>query len=384
MSKDITRVKIRNDVITALAQSQVVALLGPRQCGKTTLARTFEVPKSHYFDLERTADRAALAVSAESTLEPLLGLVVIDEIQELPQLFSTLRVLADRKPLQARFLILGSVAPELIKGASESLAGRVEFVPMGGFNLDDIGAPNADRLWQHGGFPRAYLATDDDASFVWRQNFIDTFLTRDASRLGINLVPDELRRFWTMLAHLHGGLSNFADLARAMSISHTSASKYVDILTHAFLLRRLQPYFANVSKRLVKSPKIYLRDSGILHALLGLRNGREIMTHPRMGWSWEGFALEHVLNIVGQHESYFYATHGGAELDLLLLRGGKRFGVEFKFSDAPTTSKSMHIAKVDLDLHMLWVVYRGDRIFNIAPGIVALPLTEIESQLGRL
>jgi uncharacterized protein len=368
----------------ALNRSQVVAILGPRQCGKTTLARTFDVPKENYFDLERTTDRAALASNAESVLGALQGLVVIDEVQELPNLFATLRVLADRKPLLTRFLILGSVAPELIRGVSETLAGRVEFISLSGFTLDEVGRSHADQLWQRGGFPRAFLADDDANSFTWRANFIDTFLTRDAARLGITLVPEELRRFWIMLAHVHGGVTNLAELGRALAVTQATASRYVDILTHAFLLRRLQPYYTNVGKRLIKSPKLYLRDSGILHALLGLRDQREVLTHPRLGFSWEGFAIEQILAVTGAHETYFYGTHGGAELDLLLLRGGRSYGVEFKFTDAPTTHKSMHVALADLGLERLWVVYRGDRVFELAPKIEALPLTKIPDVMAGL
>ena len=384
MSAPVRRQRVHHAVEAALQRSQIVAILGPRQCGKTTLARTFEVLEGNYFDLERTADRAALAASGESTLGALRGLVVIDEIQELPDLFATLRVLADRNPLPARFLILGSVAPELIRGASETLAGRVEFIPLGGFTLDEVGVAQADRLWQRGGFPRAFLAADDADSFIWRTNFIDTFLTRDAARLGIALAPEELRRFWIMLAHLHGGVVNLAELARAVPMSQATAGKYVDVLAHAFLLRRLQPHHANVSKRLVKSPKLYLRDSGILHALLGLRDPREVLAYPRMGFSWEGFALEQVLAAAGAQDAYFYATHGGAELDLLLLRGGRRHGFEFKFADAPATTKSMHVARADLGLDTLWVVYRGDRAFELAPGIRALPLGRIQEALAAL
>jgi uncharacterized protein len=384
MSVAIPRSGLRRSVEIALGRSQIVALLGPRQCGKTTMARTFNVPADHYFDLERTADRAALAASAEATLGNLRGLVVIDEIQEMPALFPTLRVLADRSPLPARFLILGSVAPELIRGASETLAGRVEFIPLGGFTMGEIGTASADVLWQRGGFPRSFLAEDDAASFIWRTNFIDTFLTRDAARLGIALAPEELRRFWIMLAHLHGTAANLAEIGRTVAASQTTASKYVDVLTHAYLLRRLQPWFSNVGKRLVKSPKLYIRDSGLLHALLGLRDGREVLAHPRLGFSWEGFALEQVLAIAGQHEAYFYATHGGAELDLLLLRGGKRYGFEFKFTEAPTTHKSMHVTRADLELAQLWVVYRGHRRFELAPGIEALPLASIETALALL
>lgn len=384
MSERIVRKQPCAAVEKALSRSQIVAVLGPRQCGKTTLARTFAVPPGNYLDLERTADRAALAATAESTLGALTGLVVIDEIQELPQLFATLRVLADRDPLPARFLILGSVSPELIRGASETLAGRVEFVPLGGFTLEDVRAERAEPLWHRGGFPRSFLAADDEDSFAWRTNFIDTFLTRDAARLGIALAPEQLRRFWIMLAHLHGGVANAAELARTVSVTQATASKYIDVLTHAFLLRRLSPWHANVGKRLVKSPKLYLRDSGILHALLGLRDPAEVLAHPRMGFSWEGFALEQVLAAAGPGEAWFYATHGGAELDLLLLRGGRRHGFEFKFTDTPATHKSMHIARADLDLAQLWVVYRGQRAFELAPGIQALPLCNVPEVVRAL
>jgi predicted AAA+ superfamily ATPase len=260
----------------------------------------------------------------------------------------------------------------------------VEFIPVTGFTLDEVDLAEAGKLWQRGGFPRSFLANDAADSFAWRMNFIDTFLTRDAARLGIALPPESLRRFWIMLAHLHGGVANLAELGRTVSIAQATASKYVDVLTYAFLLRRLPPWHANVSKRLVKSPKLYLRDSGILHALLGLRDEREVLAHPRMGFSWEGFALEQVLAAAGPHDAYFYATHGGAELDLLLLRGGKRLGFEFKFTDAPSTHKSMHIARADLELDRLWVVYRGERAFELAPGIEALPLREIPGRMSEL
>ncbi|MBM5810529.1 MAG: ATP-binding protein [Gammaproteobacteria bacterium] len=384
MSETLARNQPRQAIEKALGRSQIVALLGPRQCGKTTLARSFSVPPGNYLDLERTADRSALAASAESTLGALTGLVVIDEIQELPQLFPTLRVLADREPLRARFLILGSVSPELIRGASETLAGRVEFVPLGGFTLEEVSTRRAELLWQRGGFPRSFLAADDADSFAWRSHFIDTFLTRDAARLGIALAPEALRCFWIMLAHLHGGLANAAELARTVAVTQATASKYIDVLTHAFLLRRLSPWHANVRKRLVKSPKLYLRDSGILHALLGLRDPGEVLAHPRMGWSWEGFALEQVLAAAGPGEAWFYATHGGAELDLLLQRGGRRHGFEFRFTDAPATHKSMHIARADLDLAKLWVVYRGERAFALAPGIEALPLQSVPEAVRSL
>jgi uncharacterized protein len=362
-----------------------VALLGPRQSGKTTLAHQVGGQEAHFFDLERSADRQSLVAAPERTLSSLTGLVVLDEIQMLPELFPVLRVLADRPSADAKFLILGSAAPDLVRGASETLAGRVAFVYLSGFDITETGAAHADRLWSRGGFPRSFLAADDRASYAWRQDFIDTFLSRDAARFGIKLPPEQFRRFWTMLAHLHGGMLNVAELARAVSIDQKTAGRYVDILAGAFLLRRLPPWFENTGKRLVKAPKVYLRDTGLLHALLGLRDEEEVRSHPRFGASWEGFALEHVLTLLGaQRDVYFWATHGGAELDLLVPRGGKRYGFEFKFADAPATTKSMRTALDDLKLDRLFVVFPGDRPYPLDEKIDAVPLMQLAARLAGL
>ncbi|MCY2995333.1 MAG: ATP-binding protein [Planctomycetota bacterium] len=362
-----------------------MALLGPRQCGKTTLAREVGGAEAHFFDLERSADRQPLVAAPERTLSPLRGLVVLDEVQILPELFPVLRVLADRQPAPAQFLILGSASPDLIRGASETLAGRVAFVYLSGFDVTETGAEQADQLWERGGFPRSFLAPDDASSYAWRQDFIETFLSRDAARFGITLPPEQLRRFWTMLAHLHGGVLHTAELARAVSIDQKTASRYVDILAGAFLLRRLPPWFQNTGKRVVKAPKLYLRDTGLLHALLGLRSGAEARSHPRFGVSWEGFALEHVLRLLGaEREAYFWATHGGAELDLLVSRGGQRYGFEFKFADAPGTTKSMRVALADLDLERLFVVYPGERGFPLDEKIEAVPLGQLSARLAAI
>jgi len=366
---------------SALKRSPIVALLGPRQCGKTTLAHLLVGEQSHFFDLESSLDRQSLAVAAERTLAPLKGLVVLDEVQTMPQLLPTLRVLADRREQPARFLLLGSASPDLIRGASESLAGRVAFVHLSGFDVTETGAENAVRLWERGGFPRSYLAEDDMASYAWRQDFIETFLSRDAARFGIALAPEGLRRFWTMLAHLHGGSLNAAELGRAVSLDQKTASRYVDILCGAFLVRRLPPWFENTGKRLVKASKVYLRDSGLLHALLGLRTPAEVRSHPRLGSSWEGFALEQTIGLLqAEREAYFWGTHGGAELDLLINRGGVQTGFEFKFSESPSTTKSMRVAMSDLKLQKLFVVYPGTRRFELDDGIIALPLTSLSAE----
>jgi uncharacterized protein len=373
------------EIRQALGHAPIVALLGARQSGKTTLAREIAGQNAHYFDLERSSDRQALAAAAERVLEPLRGLVVLDEVQTMPQLFPSLRVLADRPEIPARFLLLGSASPDLTRGASESLAGRVTFVHLKGFDVTEVGAEHAQTLWHRGGFPRSYLALDDPGSYRWRQDFIETFLSRDAGRFGISLPPEGLRRFWTMLAHLHGGTLNTAELGRAVSIDQKTASRYVDILEGAFLVRRLPSWFANVGKRVVKAPKIYLRDSGLLHALLGLRTGAEVLRYPRFGVSWEGFALEQLIGwLKAEHEVYFWATHAGAELDLLVPRGGRNYGFEIKFTEAPSTTKSMRAALESLELERLFVVYPGTRRFDLDEKITALPLNEAPESLKEL
>jgi len=372
----------RIEVQTALDRSPIVALLGARQCGKTTLARELSTNERQIFDLESSVDRLALAAAPERTLGALRGLVVLDEVQTMPELLPVLRVLADRPGIPARFLILGSASPDLVRGASESLAGRVAFVYLSGFDVAEAGENMAQTLWQRGGFPRAFLAPDDAASYAWRQDFIETFLSRDAASFGIALPPEGLRRFWTMLAHLHGGTLNAAELARAVSLDQKTAARYVDILAGAFLVRRLPPWFINTGKRLVRAPKVYVRDSGLLHALLGLRNGAEVFSHPRFGFSWEGFALEQVIRFLGaERDSYFWATHGGAELDLLVPRGGRHYGFEFKYEDAPRTTKSMRVALADLALDRLYVVYPGMRHFDLDDRITALPLHAVGASL---
>jgi predicted AAA+ superfamily ATPase len=359
--------------------------MGPRQSGKTTLARELGGDPAAFFDLERSADIQALSSAPESVLEPLRGLVVLDEIQTRPELFPLLRVLADRDPPPARFLILGSASPDIVQSAGETLAGRVAFVYLSGFDVTEVGAGASQELWVRGGFPRSFLPKDDDASYAWRQDFIETFLSRDAARFGISLPSEQLRRFWTMLAHLHGGPLNASELGRAMSIDYKTANRYVDILTGAFLVRRLPPWFENTRKRLVKAPKIYLRDSGLLHALLGLRDAREVMAHPRFGVSWEGFVLEQIITFAGaERDAYFWATHGGADLDLLLTRGGRRYGFEVKFVDRPSTTKSMRVALSDLGLERLFLVYPGSRSFALDERIEAIGLEDVPRLVGTL
>lgn len=364
---------------TALRRSRVVAILGPRQCGKTTLARQFVPAGSrNYFDLEDPQSAARLAEPALA-LRPLTGLVVIDEVQHRPELFALLRVLADRRPARARYLILGSASPELLRQSSETLAGRVETVALGGLRLADVGAAAQSRHWLRGGFPLAYAARRESDSLAWRRQFLQTFLERDIPQLGITIPAVALRRFWTMLAHYHAQTWNAAELARALALGEPTVRRYLDLMTGVFMLRQLPPWHENLAKRQIKSPKIYVRDSGLLHALLGIGSHRDLEAHPKVGASWEGYAVEEVLKAYQPDDAYFWATHQGAELDLLLFKRGRRIGVECKRTDAPTLTPSMRVALADLKLDKLFVLYPGDRRYPLAPRVEVVPLPEFIS-----
>jgi hypothetical protein len=360
-------------LLTAVERSPVTALLGPRQCGKTTLAREFgQTRRAVMFDLESIPDQRRLE-NPERALGSLDGLVILDEIQAKPELLAVLRVLTDQPRSRARFLILGSAAPALVRGASESLAGRIEFVELSGFDLGETGASSWERLWVRGGFPRSYLAASDDDSGAWRNGFLRTFLERDIPSLGITIPPAALRRFWTMLAHLHGQLWNASDLARSMALSDKTVRSYLDLLTGTFMVRQLQPWHENIGKRQVKSPKIYLRDTGLLHRLLDIPDAHALHGHPRLGASWEGFVIEQVLSLVRPDEPYFWATRSGAELDLLFSLRGRRHGVEVKSSEAPAVTRSMRVALEDLRLDRLWIIcpcrapYEADDRISVRP-----------------
>lgn len=362
-----------------LRDHPVVSLVGPRQAGKTTLARQLAGQSEqavHFFDLESPADLARLS-NPEMVLRPLEGLIVLDEIQRRPDLFPVLRVLADRRPLPARFLILGSASPALVKEGSESLAGRVSFVDVTGFTLSELHAGDLSRLWWRGGFPPAFLAPGDAAARQWHDDFGRTFLERDIPQLGIQVPAATLGRFWTMVAHVHGQVLNQAELARALGSSEPTARRYLDILSGTYVVRQLTPWFENLKKRQVKSPKIYIRDSGILHALLGVASPEGLQSHPKLGASWEGFCLEQILSLAGDRAAYFWGTHSGAELDLLLLHAGRRLGFEFRFSERPGTTKSMRIAEQDLGLDHLYVVHPGEHDFALDNTITAVTLPHL-------
>ena len=374
----IDRPGARARIHEAFSVHPVVALTGPRQCGKTTLARAIAAgePRGSSFDLESAVDRRRLQ-TPEQALAGLSGLVVIDEIQREPALFETLRVLVDRTDNPARYLVLGRASPSLVRGMSESLAGRVGLVDLFGFALSETDAESWRTLWLRGGFPRAFLSPHERGSALWRRNFVQTFLERDLPQLGITVPAETLRRFWTMIAHYHGQVWNAAEFARALGSSEGTARRYLDILTGAFMVRALPPWFANVRKRQVKSPKVYLRDSGLLHTLLTLDTSKDVAGHPKVGASFEGFAIEQLAGAFEAGGAYFWATHGGAELDLLALRGGRRYGFECKLADAPGTTRSMRVALDDLELSHLWVVYPGNEAYPLDERISVLPVTDI-------
>lgn len=355
----------------------MVVLTGPRQCGKTTLARELlDVDSINYFDLEDPAGLARLD-EPMTALAPLRGLVVIDEVQRRPDLFPVLRVLADRRDLPARFLILGSASGDLLRQTSESLAGRMERIVISGFSLVELGADAEQHLWLRGGFPLSYLAADNTAGVQWRRQFMQTLLERDFPQWGVRVPANALRRFWAMLAHYHGQTWNAAEPARALGVSETTTRRHLDLLTDAYMICQLQPYHANLRKRQVKAPKIYVRDSGLLHSLLGIDSLKTLLTHPKVGASWEGFVIEQVLVSEPHDEVFFWATHQGAEIDLILRRGDRLLGVECKRADSPRVTPSIRHALADLGLHQVVVIYPGIKRFPLGERVVAVPLCSL-------
>ncbi len=353
----------------------VTAILGPRQCGKTVLARNFKY--DYYFDLENPRDEAQLE-NPQIALEDLRGLIIIDEIQRQPNLFPLLRHLVDNQAEQ-KYLILGSASRDLIRQSSESLAGRIGFYYLGGFRFHDIGQENINRLWIRGTMPDSYLAMNEPQSGLWRENYIATFLERDIPQLGISIPSRTLRRFWTMIAHYHGQVLNFSELGRSFGISDMTVRKYVDILEGTFMVRCLQPWHENLKKRQVKSPKLYLRDSGLFHWLMDIENFQQLDRHPKLGASWEGFALECACRSIGKSSEnfFFWKIHSGSELDLFWNHGGKRWGIEFKYTDAPKKTRSMSIVMNDLGLDHLWTLYPGKQSYRLADNMTVLPLSEV-------
>ncbi|MBD3236641.1 MAG: DUF4143 domain-containing protein [Candidatus Eisenbacteria bacterium] len=373
----IDRPSYMSRVLAALGRAPIVALLGARQCGKTTLAGMVARGRAATtFDLESPQDLARLQ-NPELALSATDGLVIIDEIQRKPELFDVLRVIVDRQRAPGRFLILGSASPQLTSGVSESLAGRVEFVDLGGFQLEETGTDALQPLWIRGGFPRSFLAATEEDSRAWRESFIRTFLERDVPQLGISVPAPAMRRFWTMLAHSHGQTWNASELARSMGLDGKTVRGWLDLLTGTFMVRQLQPWFANVGKRQVKSPKVYLRDSGILHSLLAIPDHDALVAHPRAWASWEGFVIEQVIELLQLRQVYFWATYQGAELDLLFTHAGRPYGIEVKYNESPTVTRSMRSALEDLGLEHLWVVHPGPRRFPADERITMWPAAEL-------
>jgi predicted AAA+ superfamily ATPase len=379
----ITRRHYLETIRERLKSFPVVSVLGPRQVGKTTLAQEIagEQP-SHFFDLE-DVDALARLAEPKAALERLEGLVVLDEVQRKPELFALLRVLADRKPVKARFLLTGSASPSLVRGVSESLAGRVALVDVAGFNLEEVGEGEWRTLWWRGGFPLAYLAATDAASRQWQEEFVRTLLERDMPQLGITIAAAALRRFWTMLTHYHAQIWKGSELARSLGASEPTMRKYLDLLSSTFMVRQLAPWHENVGKRQVKASKVYLRDSGLLHCLMRQTAFADLEAHPKLGASWEGFAIEQVLSITGDRDAYFWATHGGAELDLMVIWRGRKYGFEFKYGDAPSMTKSMHTALHDLKLERLFVIHPGKDSYVMNDQTEAVAIMNLRARLSQ-
>ena len=381
----IPRTKHLHELKGLLKSYPVVGIIGPRQIGKTTLAR--QVAKQHkgpttHFDLEDDRDLARLS-DAEMALEPLRGLVILDEIQRRPELFPFLRVLADRRPIRTWFLVLGSASPDMLRQSSESLAGRISYYELPGLSLPEVKVANQTKLWLRGGFPSSYTARTNSNSDLWRRDFIKTFLERDLPQLGVRTPSSVLRRFWTMLAHYHGQIWNASEFARSFGVTNKTVNHYLDVLTSSFVIHSLQPWHENLKKRQVKAPKVYFSDTGLLHSLLRLTTVVDLESHPRVGASWEGFVLHQVIRQLGVNESerFFWATHAGAELDLLAVRGRRRWGFEVKRTSSPTITPSMRTALSDLKLQRLFVVHAGEHSFDMAKKIRAVALSHLLDEL---
>ena len=372
----IEREKNINLLEQLLTEFPVVALIGARQIGKTTLARQIMKrwhTECHYYDLESTIDLARLTDPMLS-LMPLHGLIILDEIQQLPEIFKTIRVLADREPSQAQFLILGSAAPALLKQSCESLAGRIAYFELSGLSFTEVNIDHFQNLWLRGGFPRSYLAANNSASYRWRLNFARNFLERDIPQFGIGASSKLLERFWIMLSHYHAQVWNGAELGRSFGVSHTTVRRYLDIFDATFMVRCLTPWKANIYKRQVKSPKIYIRDSGLLHSMLGIKTFTDLDTHPKLGASWEGFIIENLIQMLGveNHQCHFWATHNGAEIDLVVDTGGRLRGFEVKRTSSPKITPSMRTALNDLELTQIDVIHAGEDNFRLSEEIRAV------------
>jgi predicted AAA+ superfamily ATPase len=388
----LKRIDYSRKILEGLAQFPVVALLGPRQCGKTTLAREISGHSSlppnrsiNYFDLEDSEDAARLS-DPKLALSSLTGLIVIDEVQRLPDLFQTLRVLVDRPTSSAKFLILGSASRELIHQSSESLAGRIRYIEVSSFHSVELEPSDHNQLWLRGGFPRSFYAPSTEASWIWRNEYVRTYLEQDLPNLGLRIPPPHMRRFWLMLSHMHGQLFNASALGSSLDLSDQTAKRYLDILSSTFMVRQLTPWLENTKKRQIKSPKIYFRDSGVFHFLQGIQSSENLQIHPKLGASWEGFMLEQIIAATGatSEEVYFWGVHGRGELDLLIIKDGKRIGFEVKHTSKPALTTSMRLALDELQLEKLYVIYNGEHSFPLADKVEATTLQAFIRAIGHI
>lgn len=368
----INRKRFVAQINRAMTSHRIVALLGPRQCGKTTLARLFadKHKPENYFDLEDPADLVRL-LTPKVTLEALKGLIVIDEIQKAPELFPVLRVLHDQDK-ERQFLILGSASRELIQQSSESLTGRIQYVEITPFQMQEVN--DFQKLWVRGGFPESYLASDEETSINRRRAYVRTFVEQDVPNLGVQIMPQNIMKFWMMIVHYHGQIFNAHEIGNSLDLTGPTAKRYLDILAGTFMIRILQPWYENIKKRQIKSSKIYLRDSGIFHYLSNIFTYGDLLTHPKIGASWEGIAMETIIQKIDPDQYYFWGVHATCELDLLLFKSGKRLGFEFKYSDAPSITPSMHMALSDLKLDTLTVIYPGEKYYQLHERIFVAPL----------
>lgn len=382
----IERKRHIQDILESFEDFPVVGVIGPRQVGKTTLAhqvaRNYSEPARH-FDLERGADLDRLATDPEFVLTDQQGLVVLDEVQRLPDIYTTLRVLADRRPRPTKFLVLGSASPTMLQQTSESLAGRIRYHNLSGLGLYEIQPELQDSLWLRGGFPRSFLARSDQRAFVWLEELIHTFLTRDIPAMGLTLSPTLLRRFWTMLAHLQGQVWNASEIGRSLGVSDVSVRRYLEMMSDALLIRLVQPWYANIKKRQVKAPRIYFRDAGLLHALLGISSMEELLSHPKAGASWEGFVMEQVTESfrLRDHQVFFWRTHTGAEIDMVVQQGTNLIGIEIKRTSSPTVTKSIRSALTDLELAAVIVIHAGKDSYSLTEKVRAVSVYDLQTEL---
>ncbi len=377
------------EILRYLRYFPAAGIVGPRQCGKSTLAHLLVKKKtgSVYLDLENPDDRVKLTNPSLYFAEHKNKLICLDEVQFMPEIFAVLRGVIDRNKKKGQFLLLGSASPNLLKQSSETLAGRISYVELSPFSLTELiqnKKPDFQKVWIRGGFPRSYLAPTKDISMVWRKNFIRTFLEQDLSNLGIGIAPENMRKFWMMCAHLHGQMLNLSGLGHSLGVSHTTIRNYIDVMTGTFMIRKLEPYYSNIDKRLKKTPKIYLSDSGILHALLNINSLDDLLAHPVAGFSWEGFVLSQLVDSLKGWEFYYAATADQAEIDFILKKGRHLIAVESKLSKAPNVTRGFYNLLNDLKIKKAFVVCPIEDSFPLAKNTTAIGISELIKKLNSI